>query len=233
MNLKNMMKRLTYNYEKTPGSNIHKLFSIISEEIKELRTTFSLIQEWRSIEHAKGSTLDQIGDLLQEPRGNSTDEQYRIRLRFKISKKKSTADINSIINSLSNALKVSKSEIHLYEKDEPASYHISFVPYMLQKSNMKLEEFFALVKSVTAAGVRVIFELEFSDQNVIFSSAFLSSETDEIYPYQLQLLELSSVKLTIPIGANTGVEEGTVFPLVFRLDSSLKMDNGFHFDEHA
>lgn len=68
MNIKNMMQRLTFNYNKLPSGNVYKLFSIISEEFQQIKATFDTISDWKNLDAAQGTTLDEIGVLVQEQR---------------------------------------------------------------------------------------------------------------------------------------------------------------------
>lgn len=114
MNIENMMKRLTFNYEKSRSSNIYKLFSIIADEIEEIQTAFLRTLEFKSIDRASGVSLDEIGDLVSLDRNGSSDEQYRVRLKFKAAQNKSKPDINSIIGLLSSVLNAD--DVRIYEK---------------------------------------------------------------------------------------------------------------------
>lgn len=191
MKIENMLKRLTSNYNQSPSGNVYKLFSIISEEFRQIKATFDTISDWKNLDAAKGTTLDEIGVLVQELRNGQNDEQYRLKLRFKMARNKSTADINSIISSLSLILRLPKEDITIYNSDEPASYRLVFPLLNLHKSQKKTNEVIDLAESISAAGVRVILELQSPKNKLYIASAFLSGETVSIYPFELENIDVN------------------------------------------
>lgn len=192
-----MMQRLTSNYNQSPSGNVYKLFSIISEEFGQIKSTFDTISDWKNLDAAKGTTLDEIGVLVQELRNGQNDEQYRLKLRFKMARNKSTADINSIISSLSLILGLPKEDITILDNEEPASYRLVFPLEKLQKSKIKTNEVIDLAESISAAGIRVVLQVQFSKNKVYAASAFLSGETVSIYPLELENID---VKVTVQNG---------------------------------
>lgn len=197
MKIENMLKRLTSNYNQSPSGNVYKLFSIISEEFRQIKATFDTISDWKNLDAAKGTTLDEIGVLVQELRNGQNDEQYRLKLRFKMARNKSTADINSIISSLSLILRLPKEDITIYNANEPASYRLVFPLLNLHKSQKRTNEVIDLAESISAAGVRVILELQSPKNKLYIASTFLSGETVSIYPLELENID---VKFTVRNG---------------------------------
>lgn len=197
MKIENMLKRLTSNYNQSPFGNVYKLFSIISEELGQIKSTFDTISDWKNLDAAKGTTLDEIGVLVQELRNGQNDEQYRLKLRFKMARNKSTADINSIISSLSLILGLQKEDITIHDNEEPASYRLVFPLEKLQKSKIKTNEVIELAESISAAGTRVVLEVQFPKNGFYVASAFLSGETASVYPIELENID---VKVTVRNG---------------------------------
>lgn len=186
-----MMQRLTFNYNKLPSGNVYKLFSIISEEFQQIKATFDTISDWKNLDAAQGTTLDEIGVLVQEQRNGQNDEQYRLKLRFKMARNKSTSDINSIISSLSLILGLPKKDIRIYASDEPASYRLVFPIEKLRKSEITTNEVIGLAESISAAGVRVILEVQSPNNKYYIASAFLSGETVSVYPLELENINVN------------------------------------------
>lgn len=197
MKIENMLKRLTSNYNQSPFGNVYKLFSIISSELGQIKSTFDTISDWKNLDAAKGTTLDEIGVLVQELRNGQNDEQYRLKLRFKMARNKSTADINSIISSLSLILGLPKEDITIHDNEEPASYRLVFPLEKLQKSKIKTNEVIELAESISAAGTRVVLEVQFPKNGFYVASAFLSGETASVYPIELENID---VKVTVRNG---------------------------------
>ena len=151
-----MLDRLLSVYSSKPDSNIAKLIAILAAELEKVKGTFEKIDEWRDIERAKGQTLDLIGSNVNQYRGATTDEIYRILIKSKIASNLSTGDINTIIEVLSIALDTDPSEIVVREEGEGASISIVKIPITrLNEVGMSGAQFGLLVKKVVAAGVKV------------------------------------------------------------------------------
>jgi hypothetical protein len=148
-------------YKKKPDSNIGKIISLVASELEELQGVFTKIEQWRSVDVARGTTLDLIGENVVQARGKTTDEVFRILIKSKIARNFSTGDINNIIDVLAIALDAEPSEIGIhehYEDDTPqyASLSLDAIPISrLNEVGMTPDQFVQLVKKVVAAGVRV------------------------------------------------------------------------------
>ena len=151
-----MLDRLLSVYSSKPDSNIAKLIAILAAELEKVKGAFEKIDEWRDIEKASGKTLDLIGSNVNQYRGATTDEIYRILIKSKIASNLSTGDINTIIEVLSIALDTDPSEIVVREEEEGASISIVKIPInRLNEVGMSGAQFGLLVKKVVAAGVKV------------------------------------------------------------------------------
>lgn len=143
-------------YSSKPDSNIAKLIAILAAELEKVKGTFEKMDEWRDIEKAKGQTLDLIGTNVNQYRGVSTDEIYRILIKSKIARNLSTGDIDTIIEVLSIALDTDPSDIVLQEEENKAAISVVKIPIeRLNEVGMSGAQFGLLVKKVVAAGVKV------------------------------------------------------------------------------
>lgn len=161
--VKSIMRRFPDYFDKRPESNLSKLISIFSEEMEEVKQTNDVIRAWRSIDKAQGKTLDLMGEDVRQLRGSDTDEQYRIKLKAKIARNLSDGTMDSIINILSIVLSVPKKSIRIIEKwndprgKEYAAIRLVGVPTAsLIEAGLDTQDFFTIVQSVVAAGVKVI-----------------------------------------------------------------------------
>lgn len=143
-------------YSSKPDSNIAKLIAILAAELDKVKGTFEKMDEWRDIEKAKGQTLDLIGTNVNQYRGVSTDEIYRILIKSKIARNLSTGDIDTIIEVLSIALDTDPSDIVLQEEENKAAISVVKIPIeRLNEVGMSGAQFGLLVKKVVAAGIKV------------------------------------------------------------------------------
>ncbi|KZM54900.1 hypothetical protein A3Q35_13150 [Aeribacillus pallidus] len=100
--LTDMLSKLPDMFKKTPDSTIGKLFTIVSDQMDDLQQTLDKMELWRDIDEAEGVVLDRLGvEILQEPRGGVSDEEYRLKLKTRIIVNYlSDGDIETIIKLL-------------------------------------------------------------------------------------------------------------------------------------
>lgn len=162
---------------KGKDGNIYKLFQVIEEQLKELSETQQKIRLYRSIDEAKGKTLDLIGSNYSQDRGQATDEIYRTMIKAKISRMWSSGDFNSIINALATTLQADPTEFEFTEECEDGGevgvVSIVGVPIeALNKIGMTISQFKSIVKSLLPAGVRV--------ESVSYEGTFALADTEPI-----------------------------------------------------
>lgn len=157
-----MRKRLVDYYNKDPNSNIGKVIKILHGMLNDVVETQDKIKEWRDIDKAKGTTLDRIGQNVDQPRGAATDEIYRILLKSKIARNLSKSDVDTIIQVLALALNAPYSEITVQQKfadpsePEPAALKIIKVPIdAIIEAGMSPQQFVQIVQRTVAAGISV------------------------------------------------------------------------------
>lgn len=157
--IKNVFSRLPDFLRK---KNNYKLLSIFTEQFEKLHTTINRVGEWRDIDNAEGTTLDDIGTNVNQPRGRANDEVYRILLKSKIARNLSDGTINTIIRVIATALSVPKNQIKIQEKwhdeYEPEAAAIKLIEMPLAKINeagMDPRHFVAIVQKTVAGGVKV------------------------------------------------------------------------------
>src|SRR6056297_3192490 len=107
-------------------SNLSKLISIFEDEINELNQNNLDLKTIINIENAYGKNLDYIGTILQQPRGELTDEVYRVVLRGAIAKNTSDGSVNKLISVISNMLNTDVSGIVIEQNpdDEPSEIYV-------------------------------------------------------------------------------------------------------------
>lgn len=145
---------------KEEGSNLYSLMSVYSDELMLLKETNDRIMDWRNIDNAEGKQLDLIGRDLLKPRGTATDAQYRIMLKTKIAQNLADGTINGLINAMSYALQLPKSEILVTELwevlDMPAALALeALTPEKVKDANFTQQDFQNLLKILVAAGVKL------------------------------------------------------------------------------
>ncbi|CAH1190282.1 hypothetical protein PAECIP111893_00256 [Paenibacillus plantiphilus] len=158
----NMIKRLMDVFAKRPDSNVSKLLAIIRDEMAKVDETQQRMTLWKDIDQAEGTTLDQIGRNVVQPRGAATDEVYRILIKSKIARNLSKGDINTVIRVIAVAVSAPLNEIEIREKfndpidPEPATLSLMRLPLdRVNASGISLQQFARIIQRTVAAGVRV------------------------------------------------------------------------------
>lgn len=207
MNLKNMITRLTSNYNKNENSNIYKLFSILAPEVECLKDIFEKIESWQGIKNAQGHALDLIGDDVRQERLGLNDEQYRPMLRFKVSLNKSNADIDSVNTAIKSITEDNFIRLHEgYDYiNEPASIVIRLKSF---DKNVRYD----LIDDILAAGVRANLKVEKQTLDRIYvGSVTLCGETTTIYPYNIRTIE-NKATVYVATGYSAGIETIEILP---------------------
>lgn len=170
-----LAKNLPDAYRKDDASNNAKILEIERDALARLREAISEIYDSLDFEKATGKTLDLYGDMVGQPRGTSTDEQYRILIRNRIIRNHTNSDYNGIMNALCVSFGCSPTDIVLTEQDEPCKVKISGLPIsVLNANNIDTVTAVQIVQSLLPVGVL----LEALD----FSGTFeFSGGTDLVY----------------------------------------------------
>lgn len=159
--LNDFLTMLTDKFVKNPDSNIGKLFAIVSAQVDDLENTHDTIEKWHAIDNAQGVTLDEIGDDINQPRGQATDEIYRIMLKAKMVRGDSDGTYNKIIDSLAKTLNCPHSDITVRSsiedgEGEPMAIIVDKAPLVeLNRVGMSGSQFAQIVQQVIAADVSV------------------------------------------------------------------------------
>ena len=154
-----LIQLLTDNYSKSKESNVGKLFLVVTDTLDEIKYTLSNVEDYRDVNSADGKTLDRIGGNIQQFRGISSDEIYKLLIKSKQRSISSVGDINTIISIITDTLDVAPSTIaiqELHNDGEPAAIKILSVPLSrLGEIGLSSEQFIQLVERSIPAGVRI------------------------------------------------------------------------------
>lgn len=157
-----LLARFPDIYDKRLDSNLGKLMTIVAEQLDKVQQTLALISAWRAIDTAEGTTLDNIGENVDQDRGAATDEIYRMLIKSKIARNMSTADIDTIIRVIAIAVGAPYDEIEVKAKyddpiePEPAAIALIGLPLSyVNNIGISLGQFARIIQKTAAAGVRV------------------------------------------------------------------------------
>jgi hypothetical protein len=102
--------------------NLEKILFVISKQIQEIEDTIRDLRLFRAIDTAEGAQLDQLGDLVGEPRIERTDTQYRDAIKFRIFVNTSKGRYEEIITFI---LQVTDAENVIITEHFPAKLSIT------------------------------------------------------------------------------------------------------------
>lgn len=159
--IQDWLSKLTDVFRKSKDSNIGKLFALVDEEINQLKSTLTKTEEWRDLYKAEGTTLDLMGENLNQPRGQTSDEIYRVLIRGKSALNLADGTMNKVIEVLSLTLDCHPSEIEIKTlretgDNEPAALMITKAPLeALNRVGMSPHQFAQLAQKTAAGGVRI------------------------------------------------------------------------------
>lgn len=169
---------------KKENSNVSKLLEIIEFQISDLNDLLKKVAQWRSIDEARGKSLDELGANVGQARGKTTDDIYRVLIRGKVARNTSDGTIDKMLHAISTSLNCPASEIHIIaanetpDESEPACVIIKKAPLdYLNSSGLSISQFLQIVESISAGGVRVAYVT--LEGTFAFSSSDLIEESIE------------------------------------------------------
>ena len=149
-------KSITSNYEKGLESNIGKFIKVFSDELEEIKTTLITVEEWENLDNAEGEVLDLYGKNVLQFRGQATDEVYRALIRSKVSRDRSTADYNTLIEILSALVGVPYEQIRIENGTHPLYQTVSIIELPIEALNnlgLTANQFGRILAKIIAGGI--------------------------------------------------------------------------------
>lgn len=156
-NADTMIAMFTDANAKGKDSNIYKLCSIYTKQLENIYLTTNQIKDFRSVDYAKGTSLDLIGSNFNVPRCNMYDDKYRIHIKFAIARGYVKDDYNSVVKMIAFIFNADVRDISFvedYVNGGSASVTIDKVPAkQLNGVGMSIGEYHKLVQSILPLGV--------------------------------------------------------------------------------
>ena len=176
MKIADYINALPDSFKKDRDSNNYKLLSLEQKLVSDLMTDIQAVQDTLDIYSATGKTLDLYGAIYGQPRGTSTDEQYRYLVLQKIARNNVTGDYNSIVNSIAIAFDVPVTSFQFRETENPCEVEVLNLPFtILQNAGMTVSQMEDIIQGLLPVGVNLL-PLELSGT---FEFAATADEYDE------------------------------------------------------
>lgn len=173
-NRESPVKNLPDAYRKTTDSNNRKILDVEKRAMDSLRASIRAVADSLDLEQATGKTLDLYGEMLDQPRGMATDDQYRIMLKANIVRNSTGADHDSIVRAISITFGCDPSEVLLTEPEGACSVRLENLPFAkLNSSGIDVPTAVQIVARMIPAGVQL--------ESLNFSGTFEFGGTDMVY----------------------------------------------------
>ena len=143
------LANLIAQFEDKP--NIIKLISIYVAQLQELEDAFSDLLTETTIENAEGLHLDNIGQIVGEPRSGRSDVQYRTAIRARIGLNTSEGTIEDVID-LATAVSGAPVAVQIQEIF-PAGFLLNILD-PIDPAQVDIDRMASFIASGRAGGVR-------------------------------------------------------------------------------
>ena len=164
--LNKMLSMIPDAFAKTKETNFGKLFIILSEQVNGVTQTVEKIENWRSIDEAKGIVLDKIGSDLEQYRGMADDEIYRLLIKSRIIRAQSSGTFDDIIKAICATVNCTPDQISVISAKESRDINLNNerLAIVIEKTplnslnaiGMNVGTFTKIIEHSVMAGVRVI-----------------------------------------------------------------------------
>ena len=122
----NQAKNLPDSFAKSPDSNNYKILTNEKIAVDEFRKDIKAVDNSLDLNgvdengnpYVYGKTLDLYGEMLNQPRGVATDEQYKMLIRAKITRSLAGGDLPSVLDALCVTFNCEPSQIKIIEKED-------------------------------------------------------------------------------------------------------------------
>lgn len=114
------------------------------------------IQLSLDLDKAAGSTLDLYGEMIGQPRGVATDDQYRIMIRAAIMRNLCAGDYESVANAIRMTFGCSPSDLYISETSQPATIKVEALPLsVILNSGFTINQTMKIIKKLIPTGIKI------------------------------------------------------------------------------
>lgn len=178
-NFDNLADNLPDSYSKQTDSNNYKILSVEQVTAASLRKDIKDTEAILDINNAKGKTLELYGEMLNQPRGQASDDQYLFMIRSKIMRNISGGDYNSVIKAICATFNCKASEVFIKEKEAPCTVEIVSLPLgTLNTAGLTSKQTVELIKRLLPVCISI--------ESFYFDGTFTFAENEETSEYDEQ-----------------------------------------------
>lgn len=175
---------------KEPGCNNEKLLRLNAEIISQIRQDIQAVDDANDLDKASGKTLDLYGEVLNQPRGQMNDIQYRYLLYTKIGANSVSGDYFSTMRCLMQLFRVDPddpeyADFMIVEDDLPGVVRLEKMPlHVLAGAGFTSKQAVQMIEKLLPVGVKVFadeFEgtLEFAETHTEYDEKAGFADNDQ------------------------------------------------------
>lgn len=170
----NLVKNLSDSFAKDTSSNNYKLLQTEYEETTRFRVLLQALSDVLDIDNATGATLDLYGELVGQPRGSLTDEQYILMIKAKALRNLASGSYPSILNALAITFNCDPSTIYIQESEDPCKVQAVNLPIeTIVKANLSTADALQIIEQLLPITVTL--------ESYLFDGTFTFSDSENEY----------------------------------------------------
>lgn len=177
-------------YRKDTDGNNFKILSLHGDAVDELRADISAVLAAQDIHQATGATLDRYGVIMDEPRGNSDDADYRVKIQQKMRLYRGNGSWSSVSSGISNLTHLPLQAFALADNAMPHTAKLTVKDAADLARIPKSRLLLAKIASLLPAGVEICVTSNFRSIAMVGISIISKiGITLTLYPWQVHQYE--------------------------------------------
>ena len=205
-NCDNYVKNLPDCYAKTDDSNNYKILSVERYAIADFKADIANVFNSLDLNKATGKTLDLYGEMLGQPRGIATDEQYVLMIRSKIMRNLSGGDYTSILKAICMTFDCEPSQVFIKEKDTPCTVELVVLPLsVINKAGLTTKQTVEMIKQIMPVCVTL--------ESFLFEGTFTFSNSENEYAEQAGFCDVEGGTIGGYFGLVYGEDSEPILPI--------------------
>lgn len=200
MSTNNLVQALPDVYRKNTGSNNYKLLALHGEAVDALRADILAVLAAQDVHQATGVTLDRYGVIVDEPRGNSDDSDYRVKIQQKMGLYRGNGSWSSVSSGISNLTHLPLQAFALADNAMPHTVKLTVKDAADLARIPKSRSLLAKIATLLPAGVGLYVTSNFRSTAMVGISIINKiGITLTIYPWQVHHYESISTMCTAAV----------------------------------
>lgn len=131
------------------------MYQIDGNELSNIQALIEQINNWRSVDNAKGITLDYLGNDLGIARNGADDDFYRFKIHSKKIERNTDGTCNSLYRLVASTLDINPSDIFVHTNDLPNQVVIDNIPTDKLTTNQKVEWLIEQLQNTVIYGIKI------------------------------------------------------------------------------